>query len=133
MAAVVSEAGIKNLIEAINADPELGRRGRYYTCEVKLVVSGEVPVSLLFRVEDGALTSVERDVDRVPDGITLAATPDVWSKFRAPNPSPGFHDLAAMQSEGHLDLSGDILRWLSNMAYVRGLVDHWRRADVWAY
>ena len=118
---------LDQLIAAINNDPELQRRGRYYTCQLKLVVGNR---NVLFSVENGHLTRVDLDVEDEPDGITLAAGAGAWRQHREPMPAPGYHDLAAMQDQGHLKLSGDIKRWLSNMGYVRGLVKHWSRSDV---
>ena len=118
---------IQALLAAINADPELQRRGRHYTCQIKLEIGEQ---SLLFSVRDGQLERIEEGVDAVRDSITLTANADAWRAFRGAHPPPGYHDLAAMQDQGHLMISGDVLRWISNMGYVRGLVKHWRQANV---
>jgi len=118
---------LDELIAAINDDPELQRRGRYYTCQLKLVVGDR---NVMFSVENGQLARIDTDVTIDPDGITLAADADAWRRHRESLPAPGFHDIAAMQDQGHLSISGDVVRWLSNMGYVRGLVKHWSRSDV---
>ena len=118
---------IKTLKAAINADPELQRRGRHYTCQIKLEIGER---NLLFSVSEGHLDNIEEGVTAAPDGITLTASADAWRHFSEPAPAPGFHDLSAMQDQGHLRFSGDVKRWISNMGYVRGLVKHWSQSDV---
>lgn len=118
---------IEALKEAINADPELQRRGRHYSCQIKLEIGAQ---NLLFSVKEGQLEHIEEGVTAAPDGITLTASADAWRQFRLPAPPPGYHDLSAMQDQGHLKFSGDVRRWISNMGYVRGLVKHWSQSDV---
>lgn len=115
---------LQALADAVNQDPELNRRGRYYSIRFKLEMDDH---HILFRVEDGRLASVTENTAE-PANFSLAASSHTWQKFLKPVPPPGYHDLAAMIDQGHLRLDGDPMPWLANTLFIKGVINHWKAA-----
>lgn len=113
---------LQALADAVNQDPELNRRGKYYSIQFRLEMENR---HILFRVEDGRLTSVTENSSE-PAAFSLAGTSSTWQTFLQPVPPPGFHDIAAMIDQGHLRLEGDPMPWLANMLYIKGVINHWK-------
>jgi hypothetical protein len=117
-----------SLMDKVNGDPALNRRGVCYSTEFKLVAGG---YNLLFRIEDGRITRVQSNTADLPtNGFTLTGDRESWNKFRQKFPPPGYHDIFAMLEYGHLKLDGDAMPLLSNILYVKGVLDHWRTTGV---
>lgn len=119
---------MNQLLKKVNNDPALLRRGRFYSAQIKLEFDDD---SILFEVEDGKLIRLAENSDEPPaNGFTLSASKKTWEKFQAVNPPPGFHDISAMLDAKHVSLSGNALLMLSNLFYVKGLIDHWKQEVV---
>jgi hypothetical protein len=109
-------------MDAVNRDHELNRRGRYYSIRFRLEMDDH---PFLFQVENGKLLSVTGDA-KAPAAFVLKGRGDAWRTFLMDRPPPGYHDVSAMLEQGHLQLEGDPMPWLSNMLYVKGIIAHWR-------
>lgn len=119
---------MNQLLEKINNDPTLLRRGRFYSAQIKIEFDDD---STLFEVEDGKLIRLAENSAEPPvNGFTLSASKKTWRRFQADNPPPGFHDISAMLDAQHVSLSGDALLMLSNLFYVKRLIDHWKQEVV---
>lgn len=112
-----------SLMETVNGDPALNRRGVCYSTEFKLVIGKD---SLLFKIEDGRMTALLVNTAALPTGgFILTGEPKSWHKFRQKFPPPGYHDIFAMLEYGHITLSGDAMPLLSNILYIKGVLKHW--------
>ncbi|MEX2489691.1 MAG: alpha/beta hydrolase [Pseudomonadales bacterium] len=98
---------LQALVHAVNQDPELTRRGKYYSIRFRLEMDG---CHILFQVEDGKLTSVSENADD-PVVFSLTGSREAWQKFLQTEPPPGYHDIAAMLDRGYLLLHGDPMPW----------------------
>jgi len=113
-----------SLMEKVNADPALIRRGVCYNTEFKLMFGED---NLLFRIEDGRITELLTNTADLPaDGFILTGDRQTWNKFREQFPPPGYHDIFALLEYGHLKLHGDAMPLLSNILYIKGVLNHWR-------
>ncbi|MBD3646756.1 MAG: SCP2 sterol-binding domain-containing protein [Pseudomonadales bacterium] len=110
------------LVDAVNQDPELKRRGKYYSIHFRLEMDDD---QILFKVDNGQLTSVIEDGDE-PVTFSLSGSRETWQQFFLDEPPPGYHDIAAMLDQGHLQLQGDPMPWLSNTLYIKGIIEHWK-------
>jgi len=119
---------MQTLVDAVNQDPELNRRGRYYSIQFRLEMDDR---PLLFSIENGRLVSVVEDAG-TPAAFTLKGSAPAWRQFFLEEPPPGYHDVAAMIDRGHVGLEGDPMPWLANMLYIKVVIDHWKaiHADV---
>ncbi len=114
------------LMNAVNRDPELNRRGKYYSIHFKLEMDDH---NIVFEVDNGTLASVkENSGDSV--AFSLSGTAEAWQQFLSHEPPPGHHDIAAMIDGGHLALTGDPMPWLANMLYIKGVIAHWKQAHA---
>lgn len=113
---------MQTLVNAVNQDPELKRRGRYYSIRFRLEMDDR---KILFQVDNGHLTSVTEDGEQ-PATFSLSGTREAWQQFFLKEPPPGYHDIAAMLDQGHLHLEGDPMPWLANTLYIKGIIEHWK-------
>ncbi len=112
----------QTLIENLNDDPELSRRGKFYSTRLA-IWDGDTCTN--FEIEDGRVVDINNE-DNQQAVFKFIAGRDVWEKFREAEPPPGFHDLSAMIDRGHLKIEGDVRPWLFNMLYIKRLISVWK-------
>jgi hypothetical protein len=122
-----TEKNSQALADLIIKDTALQRRGAYYSVTFAMIIDDtRTDIS----IENGQLAGV--DVNPVKDqtNVDFSFTTDQhsWNQFCEPEPAPGFHDISAMLEFRYVQLSGNYLPWISNMMYVKGVIDHWK---VW--
>ena len=129
MAAVPTTAvhdRISAFVDVVNADAALVRRGRFLSTTFLLEI-GEV--EYLVTVNEGRVASVERGPFLLrPWTFALRASADAWSRFWAPVPEPGYHDLFAMKKLGVARVEGDLVPLMANLRYLKDVVTAPRRA-----
>ena len=118
----LTDQQIATVIEDVNRNPELVRRGKYYSVRFAVAVGDELTN---FIVEDGRLIGINHDGNG--NQFTIQTDADSWTAFREDEPRPGYQDISALVENRDAKLSGDIKPWLSNMLYVKGIIDAWRR------
>jgi hypothetical protein len=121
------EDKLAELRRQINDDPGLTRRGRYYSVQFSVIEDERVT---RFTIEDGSLTRIEvGSGQELPAAFSIASSREHWARFREPRPAPGYQDISAMIDRGYARFSGTLYPWLSNMLYIKGVIDFWRREN----
>jgi len=116
---------IDRLLELVNDDAALVRRGRFFTCDF-LVEVGERPFHV--SVASGRIVSVtEGPVLMRPWRFAIRASADTWRELWQPVPRAGFHDLLALTRFGRARIEGDLQPLMANLRYVKEVLEAPRR------
>jgi hypothetical protein len=119
-------AVLERLLELVNADAGLVRRGRYLTTTF-LVETGTT--AWLVSVHEGRVTRVERGPFLMRAwSFAVRASDDAWRRFWEPVPAAGWHDLFAMTKGGHATVEGDLKPLMANLRYVKDVLAKPRRS-----
>lgn len=114
-------AAFGRLPQLVNNRSSLVRRGRFLTTEF-LVGAGDVPVRIA--VHRGSIAGVERGEALMrPWRFAIRATADAWTRFWAPVPEPGYHDLLAMTRFGTAQIEGDLQPLMANLRYIKEILE----------
>ena len=118
---MISDA-INRLQEQVNNDPELMRRGKYFSTKFALRIDN---TWTMFVIDDGKLVEVLVEVRESPKGtdFIIKADAETWALFNEANPKPGYQDLTALVETRRARVSGDVIPWLSNMMYIKGVIN----------
>lgn len=108
------------LPELLAADDDLRRRGRFACVDCRIDI-GDEPFFL--SIVDGALAAFERG-PRLMRGtsFTVRAGADAWTRYWAPVPDPGWHDLFALTKRGAAAMEGDFRPLLQHLQYFKDLL-----------
>jgi hypothetical protein len=118
---------LDNLASQVNANPALVRRGRAMSASF-LIEIGERGFHVA--VDKGRITSVEEGPFIMRGwSFAIRASEEVWGKFWAPYPDPGFQDIFAMNRFGHCKVEGDVNVLMSHLRYVKDVLAVPRRAS----
>ena len=114
------------LPDLLAADEDLRRRGRWACVDCRVDI-GDEPFFLA--IVDGALTGFERG-PRLMKGsaFTVRATEQAWTRYWAPVPEPGWHDLFALTKRGAASMEGDFRPLLQHLQYFKDLLALPRRS-----
>ena len=116
---------IERIVELVNADAALMRRGRFLTTDF-LVEVGDEPFRV--SVEAGRIASVTRGpAPARPWRFAIRASAEAWREFWQPVPRPGYHDLFALTLFGHARIEGDLLPLMANLRYIKEVLETPRR------
>lgn len=116
---------LRRLPEAVNADPVVRRRGRYFTGAFVFAVGDE---EYLLDVEDGRVTGVEKGTREQRRWLFAVRGPeDAWRRHWKPVPPPGYHDLFALTKAHGFSLEGDIRKLMAHLQFVKDLMAAPRR------
>ena len=108
------------LPELLAADDDLRRRGRFACVDCRIDI-GDEPFFL--SIVDGSLAAFERG-PRLMRGtsFTVRAGADAWTRYWAPVPDPGWHDLFALTKRGAAAMEGDFRPLLQHLQYFKDLL-----------
>lgn len=119
---------LENLASQVNANPALVRRGRAMSASF-LIEIGERGFHVA--VDRGRIISVEEGPFIMRGwSFAIRASEEVWDKFWAPYPDPGFQDIFAMNRFGHCVVEGDVTVLMSHLRYVKDVLAIPRRATA---
>ncbi len=108
------------------ADADLQRRGRWLSVECRVDVGSE---PFFLSIDEGALTGFERGPRLMRStAFTYRAGEEAWTRYWAPIPDPGWHDLFALTKRGAASIDGDLRPFLQNLQYFKDLLALPRRA-----
>ncbi len=111
---------MKDLARFVNADAALVRRGRYLSMRFLVEVGDD---GYLVSIRDGMVQSVTPGPFVMQDwDFALRAAPDTWEKFWLATPPPGYHDLVALMRYKRLRVEGNMLIFMRNLLYIKGLM-----------
>ena len=79
----------------------------------------------MFVIDDGKLVEVLVEVRESPKGtdFIIKVDAETWALFNEANPKPGYQDLTALVETRRARVSGDVILWLSNMMYIKGVIN----------
>lgn len=116
---------IERLVDLVNGDEALVRRGRFLTCDF-LVEVGERPYHV--SVVSGRIASVtEGPALMRPWRFAVRASEEAWRELWQPVPRAGFHDLFALTRFGRARIEGDLQPLMANLRYVKEVLETPRR------
>lgn len=116
---------IERLVDLVNADAALVRRGRFLTTDF-LVEVGDEPYHV--SVQDGRIAGVARGPALMrPWRFAIRASEDTWREFWQPVPRPGYHDLFALTRFGRARIEGDLQPLMANLRYIKEVLETPRR------
>src|SRR5690606_21415581 len=82
------------------------------------------------RIEAGRIVTVAQGPFHMRRAhLELAASQENWAKFWRAIPPRGFHDLFAMSSYGHVEITGDVDRLRAALAFLKTLFELPREFD----
>ncbi len=119
---------IERLAELVNGDQHLVWMGRFLDVDF-LIGVGDTPFHI--SVERGRIVEIAESPQPMrPWTFAIRASADAWSKFWAPVPEPGYHDIFAMAKAGEATVEGDLHPLMANLRYVKEVLAAPRRAAV---
>ena len=111
---------IDKIMDRVNGDAALVRRGRYVTLDFLVGVGDE---DYIFRIDRGRIESVApRDKAMNSGHFTIRAEADVWAEFWRPMPRRDFHDLFSMFAAGRAQIDGDVTPFMQNTRYFKDVL-----------
>lgn len=113
-------ACIEKLPRLVNDDADLVRRGAWVDVAFRIDL-GEVPYYAT--VAAGRIAALEcGPILMRASRFSIAATTEAWSRFWAPVPEPGWHDLLALTKRGAARIEGDLHPLLANLQYFKDVL-----------
>ena len=108
---------LEALMERVNQDAGLVRRGRYLTTTF-LLQAGDT--SWLVSIFEGKVVSVTRGPFVMPSSsFVLRASEAEWQTFFLPKPPPGSNDLMALVRRKVLKAEGDLQVFMAHLRYFK--------------
>lgn len=109
-------------------DAYLARFGQDFDCALLV---GDGDTDWLIRIERGAVASVTKGPFIMPKtDLRLRASSETWSRFLAPVPPPGYHDLLALRRYRRIQIEGDIRLMSAYLFYLKRLFALLRPANA---
>jgi hypothetical protein len=104
----------------VDANADLVRRGRFFTCDFELGVGA---IALAVRVENGRITSVTRGPFLLKSwDFAIRMAPDTWLRYLVPVPEPGWHDILALTKRGAARIEGNLQPFMANLQYIKDVL-----------
>ncbi len=114
------QPSLEQLVDRVNADPGLVRRGRFLTTVVLIEIG---TTQWLAHVVEGRLAQVRRGPFVMPSwSFALRASEGEWALFWSAEPPPGSHDLMALIKRRALKVDGDVKTFMANLRYFKELI-----------
>ena len=111
---------IDRLLECVNADAALVRRGRFVTLAFLLGVGDH---DYVVTIAQGRVVSVERRrLATITGRFTVRAAAPVWQEFWTAVPKRDHHDLLSMLAAGLAKIDGDLLPLMQNLQYFKDVL-----------
>jgi len=110
---------LESLQERAAGDVLLARFGLDFDCTLLV---GDGDTDWLVEIARGVVVRVSKGPFIMPKtDLRLRAASEVWSKFLAPVPPPGYHDLLAMRRYRRIQIEGDIRLMSAYLFYLKRL------------
>ena len=108
---------IETLMDKVNGDPGLVRRGRYLTTTLLLEVGSS---AWLISIYEGRIAAITKGPFVMPSSaFALRAPAEEWEKFWQRRPPPGSNDLMALIKRRVLKAEGDLQVFMANLRYFK--------------
>jgi hypothetical protein len=111
---------IDKILDRVNGDVALVRRGRYVTLDFLVGVGDQ---DYIFRIDQGRIESISlRDKAMHSGHFTIRAGTDVWTEFWRHTPRRDYHDLFSMFAAGRAQIDGDVTPFMQNIRYFKDVL-----------
>ncbi|MGY8936928.1 MAG: hypothetical protein ACKVG6_12710 [Alphaproteobacteria bacterium] len=111
---------IDKILDRVNGDVALVRRGRYVTLDFLVGVGDQ---DYIFRIDQGRIESISlRDKAMNSGHFTIRAGTDVWTEFWRHTPRRDYHDLFSMFAAGRAQIDGDVTPFMQNIRYFKDVL-----------
>lgn len=107
-------------------NPAIAHRGEKADISIGLK-TGDTMASVILK--DGVVVFTEGETANKSD-VTLSASVADWQEYLSPAPERGFQTLAGMNETGHLDISGDYLKYYQHLMLMETLFGALREKKV---
>ena len=108
---------IEWLVEKVNGDAALVRRGRFLTTRFLIEVGS---AQWLVSIVGGRVASVTKGPFVMPSwSFALRAPQQEWQQFWSADPRPGSNDLMALIKRRVLKVEGDLHVFMANLRYFK--------------
>lgn len=116
---------VARLVESVNADSDLQRRGAL--CETHCLLGiGETVFHI--QVANGRIAGADAGPILMRSwSFAVRASADTWARFWQPVPEAGWHDLFALTKRGHAVIEGDFKPLLTHLQYFKDVLAMPRR------
>lgn len=112
------DLAVEGLPARVAAAPTLARWGRHLDAEVLLEVGER---AWLLTLRDGQVARVQAGPFVMPRWtLALRIEPEGLTRFLAPEPAPGWHDLLALRRHGALRVEGDTTPFFRHLMWFKG-------------
>jgi len=110
---------LETLKERTAGDALLARFGQDFDCALLV---GDGDTDWLIEIARGEVARVTKGPFIMPrTDLRLRAASETWSRFLAPVPPPGYHDLLAMRRYRRIQIEGDIRLMSAYLFYQKRL------------
>lgn len=111
---------IDKIMDRVNGDAALVRRGRYVTLDFLVGVGDQ---DYIFRIDRGRIDFIlPRDKAMNSGHFTIRAGADVWAEFWHHTPRRDCHDLFSMFAAGRAQIDGDVTPFMQNIRYFKDVL-----------
>ena len=118
---------IESLPDRVNGNTALVRRGCYLTTTFMLEVGN---TQYLVKVQEGRISDISK-AQVMPSWVfALRASAEVWEKFWAAVPEPGYNDILALLRWGRMRFEGNLQPLMSNLLYIKEVLASVRKPEV---
>ena len=119
---------IEMLMERVNGDPGLVRRGRYLTTTFLLEIG---KTAWLIAIHEGRVMAVTKGPFVMPSwSFALRTSDEEWDRFCELRPPPGSNDLMALIKRRALKAEGELQIFMANLRYFKEALGKLRREGV---
>lgn len=124
------DAVMAQIVERVNNDEALVRRGRYVNLTFQFGVTrssgdeqGEASQDYLITVQHGRIADVQRRTLSTETGVfSVRASLSDWRRFWQPVPPRDYQDLFSMLPKNFAKLDGDLLPLMQNLQYFKDVL-----------
>lgn len=125
-AAVGSEQWVERWVEAINADPQIERLGRYFDGRMCLQFGEERYILVVIR---GKVADVlAQPIWDKPYDFKISADVETWQRSAEEVPRPFYQDLFGMMWNHGMTLEGDVVKAMQHIRTVKLMLAAMKRA-----
>jgi len=111
---------IERILDLVNADENLVRRGRYLSTTFMLGIGDQ---GYLVKIIEGRVVSITPGPFVTPNySFALRAPKDEWEMFWEKIPKPGHNDIFALFKRGKLTIEGDLHPFMANLLYIKDVL-----------
>jgi hypothetical protein len=119
---------VEALMERVNGDEALDRRGRFLTTTFLLEIGQS---AWLISIFEGRIVSVRPGPFVMPSSsFALRAPEEEWKKFWSVRPPPGSNDLMALIKRRVLKAEGNLQVFMANLRYFKETLAKLRRTEA---